>query len=41
MRETDYEYDYPEPDELEPDDEWLDAIEDIARHIENCVERLW
>ena len=41
MRETDYEYDYPEPDELEPEDEYLDYLEDISRSIENCSERLW
>lgn len=32
MRTTDYEYDYPEPDEMEPDDELLDAMEEQARH---------
>lgn len=28
MRITDHEFDYPEPDELEPDDKFLDAIEE-------------
>lgn len=32
MRNTDYEYDYPEKDELEPDEELLDAMEEQARH---------